>query len=106
MGDKVLGFLGILFKANKALIGETARASKKGKLALLATDASENSKKEAYLLSEKWGYEILECYSKEVLGNALGYESVGFVIITDPKAAKAIIAKRKEQIDEENTISL
>lgn len=100
--DKVLGFIGILFRANKAIIGETARNSQKGRLGFVAKDASENSKKDARLHSERLGYPLYEDYTKEELGGALGYDSVSFLLITDKKAAIAIEEKRKERLNEEN----
>lgn len=96
MKNNILGFIGILFKANKALIGEEARLSQKGKLAFLAFDASERSKKEIYNLAAKNDISIIEDYSKVELGNALGYDEVTYLLIVDKKASLAIIEKRKE----------
>ncbi len=96
MFDNVLGFLGILFRANKALIGEEARSSKKGKLAFLASDASENTKKETKTLTDV--LPTLTTYTKSQLGSALGYEGISFILIVDKKAANSLLKKRKETL--------
>lgn len=94
MTDNTLGFLGILFRAGKALIGEEARSSKKGKLAFIAADASENTKKETKNITDV--LPTLGDYTKSELGSALGYEEISFIVITDKKAADSLLAKRKE----------
>ena len=94
--DNVLGFLGILFRGHKALIGMEARESNKGKMAFLAFDASENSKKDVNALLE--GIPVNKRYSKIELGEALGYPEVSFILIIDKKAAASLEEKEKETI--------
>ncbi len=96
MKDNVLGFIGILFRANKALIGETARLSKKGRIAFLATDASLATKKEIIHLCKQSSIPLYEDYSKEELGNTVGYSEVSYILIIDKKAATSLEKKRKE----------
>lgn len=96
MKDNVLGFLGILFRANKVLVGEAARLTNIGKMGFLAIDASETTKKEIHNLAKKLNIPLYECYSKEELGDALGYTEISFLVITDKKAAQSIEKKRKE----------
>jgi ribosomal protein L7Ae-like RNA K-turn-binding protein len=91
MSQQTLGFLGILFRGHSALIGEEAyQARSRMKLAFLAFDASENTKKEALSACEAQGIKPLQSYSKSELGNALGYENVSFLVVTSKKAATKI----------------
>lgn len=91
MNDSTLGFIGILFKGHKALIGNEAKNCLKGRLAFLAKDASFNTKKEVSHLLE--GIPVIERYSKIELGEALGYSEVSFILITDQKAATSLSRK-------------
>jgi ribosomal protein L7Ae-like RNA K-turn-binding protein len=94
MNDKTLGFLGILYRAHKALIGEEALHSHKGALAYIASDASENSKRLAIKASR--GLTTIDIYSKVELGKALGKDEVSLVLVTDKKAAEKLLAERKD----------
>ena len=96
MKDNVLGFIGILFRANKAIIGESARLSKKGRVAFLAIDASEATKKEIIHLCKTSSTPLYEDYSKGELGSAVGYSEVSYVLIIDKKAATSLEKKRKD----------
>ncbi len=91
MNDSTLGFIGILFKGHKALIGNEAKNCSKGKLAFLASDASLNTKKEVSHLLE--GIPVIERYSKAELGEALGYPEVSLILVTDKKAATSLLRK-------------
>ncbi len=91
MNDSTLGFIGILFKGHKALIGNEAKNCSKGKLAFLASDASLNTKKEVSHLLED--IPVIERYSKVELGEALGYPEVSLILVTDKKAATSLLRK-------------
>ncbi len=94
--DNVLGFLGILYRGHKALIGMEARESNKGRMAFLAYDASDNSKKDVNSLIK--GLPVNENYSKKELGEALGYPEVSLILIIDKKAAASLEKKEKETL--------
>ncbi len=94
--DNTLGFLGILFKGHKALIGMEAKESDKGRMAFLAYDASENSKKDVNHLIKD--IPVNERYNKKELGEALGYPEVSFILVIDKKAALSLEKKRKETL--------
>lgn len=92
--SKNLGFLGILFKAHKAEIGEVALAMiPKSNFAFLAYDASENSLKKAKSALMRNDIKWSEKYSKSELGHALGYDSVSLVVVLDKKAAEKIVSR-------------
>ncbi len=89
-----LGFLGILFRANKARIGdELDKSLMKADLVIVATDATSNTA-EAFIrrLTEHAIPHRIE-FTKEELGEALGRKEVNFIGIYDSKAAKAYLRK-------------
>lgn len=89
--DKILGFLGILNRGRKTLIGESAYQNiEKGRYAFLASDCSANTRKNALSSLKKKEMPLNQNYSKAELGKALGYEEISFILITDPKAAKKL----------------
>ena len=95
--DKTLGFIGILNRGRKVLIGESAYYGiLDGHYAFLAHDCSENTKKAAYKALKKNDIPVDKAYSKKELGSSIGYEEVSFLIITDRKAAKKLIAEKEE----------
>ncbi len=95
--DKTLGFIGILNRGRKVLIGESAYYGiSDGRYAFLARDCSENTKKAAYKSLKKNDIPVDKTYSKKELGSSIGYEEVSFLIITDRKAAKKLIAEKEE----------
>ena len=98
MHDDRLGFLGILNRGKKTLIGAAAyEGIAKGRYAFLAKDAAKNTIKEARSALAKHPLPCDESYTKEELGKAIGYESVSFIVITDPHAAKKLIKEEKDE---------
>lgn len=100
-GKKALSMLGLAKKAGKAVSGEskTEAAVKGGTacLVIIATDASDNTKK---LFKDKATYRSIPIYlfgTKEELGHALGQEFRSSVAITDQGFAEAI-QKRIEEM--------
>ncbi|MCR4562569.1 MAG: hypothetical protein K5694_05150 [Bacilli bacterium] len=95
--EKRLGFLGLLYKSHKALIGEEIRFNLP-KIRLLILPKGETSRNIDNLLSKakSSNIEIIqETYSKIDLGRSLGHEEVALVAITDKKAALAYLNKTK-----------
>ena len=60
------------------------------KLLLLAKDASKNSKEKAINFAKNSSIDLIELSSKEILGQAIGYEEISLVGIIDSRAAKAM----------------
>ena len=99
-GKRVLSMLGLAMKAGKAVSGEfqTETAVKDGTacLVIVATDASENTKK---LFQDKATYRAVPVRvfgTKEELGHALGKEFRASVAITDRGFAETIQKKLEE----------
>ena len=98
---KTLGFIGILNRGRKTLIGSAAlEGLAKGRFAFLAKDASENTRKEARSALRKHPLPLNEEFSKAELGNAIGYESVSFLVVTDAHAAKKLVKEQEEPYEE------
>lgn len=99
-GKKALSMLGLAKKAGKAVSGEfqTEAAVKGGtaRLVIVATDASDNTKK---LFKDKAAYRSIPIFlfgTKEELGHALGKEFRASVAVTDRGFAEAIQKKIEE----------
>ncbi|HAS56250.1 MAG TPA: 50S ribosomal protein L7ae [Firmicutes bacterium] len=88
--DEVLGLLGLLNKGGKLIFGQSIFFSRKIKLLLLAKDASKNSKEKAINFAKNSSIDLIELSSKEILGQAIGYEEISLVGIIDSRAAKAM----------------
>ena len=93
--DADLSFLGLLNRGGKLRIGEDALRSRHPALLLLASDASENSKKRFLEFALSRNIRALENHTKAELGLALGYEMLSCVLIEDQKGAKAYLSKLK-----------
>ena len=98
---KLLSFLGLAAKAGKVMSGEfqTETTVKSGAayLVLVATDASDNTKK---LFRDKCSFykvPVYELGTKKELGNAIGKEYRASMAITDEGFAKAVQKKIMEQ---------
>lgn len=99
MEDKTLGFLGILYRGGRVMMGEKARENiSMGRYAFLAKDASANSTKEALALIKRAELPYDASYSKEELGQAIGYDEISFLLVTDKKAAKKLIEYKEKRI--------
>ncbi|SFB03613.1 Ribosomal protein L7Ae [Acetitomaculum ruminis DSM 5522] len=99
MNDKVLNMIGMATRAKKTISGEfsveKAVKTGKAKLVIVATDASDNTKK---LFTNKCSYYKIPClyYStKESLGHAIGKDYRASVAILDKNFANSIEEKIK-----------
>lgn len=98
MESNYLGLLGLARRAGMLAIGdESARValqSKKARLLLMASDASERTKETFSFISESTEIPYVEVpESREEFGNALGKRPVAAVAICDLGFAAAIVKK-------------
>lgn len=92
--DKALGFLGVLQNGKRLAIGESAAGARNLGLLLIASDASDRAKKEAYAIAAKGDTKTLEAYSKAELGAAIGKGLTAYIGIKGEKEATAFLSKR------------
>ena len=98
MGDaqkrKVLGLVGLGLRGRLAVVGvQLVRdAAKRGrlKIALVASDASQNSLDKITPLLGAKGVPMIGAFSGSELGNTAGRESVAVIGVTDDGLAKGI----------------
>lgn len=99
MNNKALSMIGIATKAGKTVTGEfsTEKAVKEGMacLVVVASDASDNTKKKFSNMCEYYQVTIKMFSDKNSLGNACGKEFRASLAVTDMGLANAII----KQID-------
>ncbi len=99
--DRILSMLGLAAKGGNLLSGEfqTDKAIKEGKahLVIVATDASDNTKKDFRDACNFYKVPYRERGTKEELGRSIGKEYRAMVAVTDEGFAKAIL--RKEETD-------
>ena len=93
MKNRALSFLGILNRGKYTLIGGALLNAKRLGVLLIASDCSENSRKELLKLSEKFHCPVLEGASQGELGRSLGYETLSGIGVTENKPSKALIEK-------------
>lgn len=100
--NKVLSMLGLSTKAGKVVTGEfsTEKAVKTGKayLVIVASDASDNTKKKFRNMCNYYEVVMKEYSDKDSLGQACGKESRASLAITDEGLAKAV-SKQIESLD-------
>jgi ribosomal protein L7Ae-like RNA K-turn-binding protein len=88
MNERSYGFLGLLNRGGKLLIGSSLLDHfDQAKLIIIADDASPNTKKAATDKASFRNLEVLSTPTKEELGQALGYDQIGVVGVTDIKAS-------------------
>ena len=93
-----LEFLGIAKKAGFLEIGEescfSAVSSKKARLLISASDASDNSKRNAKRMSELINVPHIDyCRTKEELGAMVGRGSPGVIAVTDVGLAAGFVSR-------------
>ncbi len=103
MREKTLKFLGLMRRANALQSGENnageAVRGGKGKLLLLASDASPNARKRAEGYTGGRSCLLLELpFTKEELGGALGQGDCSMAAVTDLGFANALV-KRLTELD-------
>ena len=93
--NKVLSLIGLATKAGKTVSGEfsTEKSVKTGKgfLALVADDASENTKKKFRNMCTYYEVPLYFLSDKESLGRAMGKEFRASLAVQDENFAKAIM---------------
>jgi len=93
--QKLMSILGLAQKAGKIVSGDFAvqgaLKSGKARLLIIASDASESTKKEYKYLASARNIEIHCVLSKEQLGGAIGKALRAAVVITDEGFIKPII---------------
>ncbi|MFI3237199.1 MAG: ribosomal L7Ae/L30e/S12e/Gadd45 family protein [Lachnospiraceae bacterium] len=102
--NKILSLLGLATRSRNLVSGEFATENavkdKSAKVVLIATDASENTKK---LFRNKCTfYEVpfIEFGTKESLGHAIGKELRSSLAVTDAGFAKNILGQLEEQLEQ------
>ena len=92
--DKVYGLLGLSAKAGKIVCGtdacKEAIQRKKGKLLIIAEDASEHTKNDFKYLSEKYNIPIYIIGNIEGLSRCIGKNNKAVILNKDIKLSEAI----------------
>ena len=95
MNENALKFLGLLYSGKQVSIGDSAINDikrNKSKLVLIASDASELTKKE--VMSAAFNKVNVSVFSTKVeIGYAIGKGNIAVVSINSSKAAKAFLEK-------------
>jgi ribosomal protein L7Ae-like RNA K-turn-binding protein len=92
--DPRLGFLGILYSRDKALIGETLlHQAEQVRFVVVANNITSNEGKKIQASFARRHIPMDMSFTAEELGMALGHDAVNFVGITDKKAAEAYAVK-------------
>ena len=102
MSPKFYRLLGLCQRAGRLASGEVqaeaAVAGGRGKLILLATDASENTKKKWKNSAAFYALPLQAAGSRTDLGRALGEEERAVVVVTDEGFAAKLTALAEETI--------
>ena len=97
MIDKAMNMISMAMKAGKLVSGEFAceQAIKDGSgcLCVIATDASENTKKSFSNSCEFYGIKYIEYGTKESLGHAIGKEYRASIVVCDENLSLSILDK-------------
>jgi len=100
MRDKICMFLGLARKANVLVLGEEgvekAICRKKTRLVVLASDASDNTKKGIVNMCERFRVSYRVFGMKEVIGEYLGKGNVAVIGVKNKGFAKRLV----EMIDD------
>ncbi|HHZ02691.1 MAG TPA: 50S ribosomal protein L7ae [Tissierellia bacterium] len=93
--NKIYSMLGIGRKGGNITIGFDAAVSdlekNKSYLVIIASDASEKTKKNIRYYCERYNCEYIEYGEKEILGRSLGRKVVSVLSIRDKNIAKYIL---------------
>ena len=103
--DKILNMLGLMRRANAIQIGETNTGSAvragKGKLLLLAADASDNAKSRAQGFARGRNITTVSLpYTKEEISAAVGVSGCSMAAVTDLGFANALMKALSEAAPE------
>lgn len=98
--DKVLSMIGLARRANAVSLGEQmcseAIKNKKARLAVIAENASENTKKSVKNSCEYYNVEYMEYAQKEDLGKCCGVNLIAALSVNDDNFADGIKKKFKD----------
>lgn len=98
--NKALSLIGLAMKAGKVVSGEFSveNGLKEGNvvLCIIATDASDNTKKKFNNMCTYRQIDLVTFSDKSNLGHAIGKEIRASIAITDEGFAKSILLKMKE----------
>ena len=101
--DKVLSLIGLAMKAGRCASGEmmteTETKSGRAKLVIVASDASENTKKKFRDMCEFYKVPIYIYGDKDTLGHAMGKEFRASLAILDEGFADGIQKELKDRED-------
>lgn len=93
--NKIYSMIGIAKKGGKISIGFDVTCAdvkiKKTKLVLIASDASEKTKKNIQFICDKYETKYIEYGEKEILGKSLGRKVVSVLSINDINIASYLI---------------
>ena len=94
--DKALGYLGLAARGRRAVSGEfqteEAVHAKTARLVIIASDASDNTRKKFRNMCEHAGIPFMERYDRETLGRCVGKDFRASVAIQDEGLANAFRA--------------
>lgn len=93
--NKIYSMLGIARKGGKISIGYDVTCldvkDKKSNLVLIATDASEKTKKNIIFICDKYEAKYIEYGEKEILGKSLGRKVVSVLSVNDTNIASYLL---------------
>jgi ribosomal protein L7Ae-like RNA K-turn-binding protein len=100
MKNKFFQFLGLTKRAGKTLEGynkcEDAIKRRKIYLVIISEDASQNTISKFVSYGNKYEIPVLQGYSKEDLGNALGKEEIKILGVSDKKMSERLLVLWRE----------
>jgi len=92
--ERLLGMIGLAMKAGKIITGEDGceKAIRSGKahLVLVATDASENTKKKFTDKTNFYKVPLHSLFTKETMAQAIGKQNRATIVIADDGFAKSM----------------
>lgn len=95
MKDKIYSMIGIARKGGKVAIGYDVTCleiqKNKSDLVLIASDASDKTKKNVQFVCDKYNCKYIEYGEKEVLGKSLGRKMVSVLSINDKNIASYLL---------------
>ena len=101
--DKILSLIGLATKAGRCISGETMTESEtksgKAKLVIVASDASENTKKKFQDMCKFYKVPICIYGDKDTLGHAMGKEFRASLALLDEGFADGILKEPKNRED-------
>ena len=101
--DKVLSLIGLAMKAGRCISGETMTESEtksgRARLVIIASDASENTKKKFRNMCKFYKVPIYIYGDKDTLGHAMGKEFRASLAILDEGFADGIQKELKDRED-------